>query len=36
MSSKVLKFADDTQLFRKAKTYTDKLSLQDDLDKSVK
>ena len=35
ISSKVLKFADDTTVFRKA-TNTDKQSLQDDLDKLVK
>ena len=36
MSSKILKFADDTKVFRKVTTYTDKQSLQDDLDKLVK
>ena len=36
ISSKVLKFADDTKLFRKVTNYTDKQSLQDDLDKLVK
>ena len=34
--SKVLKFADDTKLFRKVTDDTDKQSLQDDLDKLVK
>ena len=32
----VLTFAGDTKLFRKIKNYTDKHSLQDDLDKLVK
>ena len=36
ISSKVLKFADDTQAFRKVTNVTDKQSLQDDLDKLVK
>ena len=36
ISSKVLKFADDTKLFRKVTNVTDKQSLQDDLDKLVK
>ena len=36
ISSKVLKFADDTTLFRKVTNVTDKQSLQDDLDKLVK
>ena len=36
MSSKVLKFADDTKVFRKVTNVTDKQSLQDDLDKLVK
>ena len=36
ISSKVLKFADDTKVFRKVTNITDKQSLQDDLDKSVK
>ena len=36
LSSKVLKFADDTNVFRKATNDTDKQSLQDDLDKLVK
>ena len=36
ISSKVLKFADDTKVFRKVTNYTDKQSLQDDLDKLVK
>ena len=35
-SSKVLKFADDTKVFRKVTNDTDKQSLQDDLDKLVK
>ena len=33
ISSKVLKFADDTKVFRKVTNDTDKLSLQDDLNK---
>ena len=36
MSSKVFIFADDTKVFRKVNNYTDKQSLQDDLDKLVK
>ena len=36
ISSKVLKFADDTKEFRKVTNDTDKQSLQDDLDKLVK
>ena len=36
ISSKVLKFADDANIFRKVTTDTDKQSLQDDLDKLVK
>ena len=36
ISSKVLKFADDTNVFRKVTNDTDKQSLQDDLDKFVK
>ena len=36
ISSKVLKFAADTKVFRKVKNDTDKQSLQDDLDKFVK
>ena len=36
ISSNVLKFADDTKVFRKVTNDTDKQSLQDDLDKSVK
>ena len=36
ISSKVLKFADDTKVFRKFTNDTDKQSLQDDLDKLVK
>ena len=35
ISSKVLKFADDTKVFRKVTNDTDKQSLQDDLDKLV-
>ena len=36
ISSKVLKFADDTKVFRKVTNDTDKQSLQNDLDKLVK
>ena len=36
ISSKVLKFAADTKVFRKVSNVTDKQSLQDDLDKLVK
>ena len=36
ISSKVLKFVDDTKIFRKVTNDTDKQSLQDDLDKLVK
>ena len=36
ISSKVLKFADDTKVLRKVSNDTDKQSLQDDLDKFVK
>ena len=36
ISSKVLKLADDTKVFRKVTNDTDKQSLQDDLDKLVK
>ena len=36
ISSKVLKFADDTEVFRKVTNDTNKQSLQDDLDKLVK
>ena len=36
ISSKVLKFADDTKVFRNVTNDTDKQSLQDDLDKFVK
>ena len=36
ISSKVLKFADDTKVFRKVSNDTDKQSLQNDLDKLVK
>ena len=32
----ILKFADDTKLFRKAKEIGEKLKLQDDIDKLVK
>ena len=35
-SNKVLKFADDTNVFRKVTNHTDKYSFQDDLDKLVK
>ena len=34
--NKVMKFADDTKVFRKVKNYTDKQSLHDDLDKLAK
>ena len=36
ISSKVLKFADDTKVFRNVANDTDKQSLQDDLNKLVK
>ena len=36
ISSKVLKFADGTKVFRKITNVTDKQSLQNDLDKLVK
>ena len=36
MSSKVLKFVDDTKVFRKVTNDLDKQRLQDDLDKLVK
>ena len=36
ISSKVLKFADDTKVFRKVTNDTDKQSLQDDIDKLIK
>ena len=36
ISSKVLKFADNTNVFRKVTNDTDKQSLQDDLDQLVK
>ena len=36
ISSKLLKFADDTKVFRKVTNDTDKQSLQDDLDKLVR
>ena len=36
ISNKVLKFADDTKVYRKVTNDTDKQSLQDDLDKLVK
>ena len=35
-TGKILKFADDTKLFRKAKDIGDKQELQDDIDKLVK
>ena len=36
ISSKVLKFVDDTKVFRKVTNNTDKQRLQDDLDKLIK
>ena len=33
VSGKILKFADDTKLFRKVKEIGDKQNLQDDIDK---
>ena len=36
VTGKLLKFADDTKLFRKAKAIGDKKKLQDDIDKLVK
>ena len=36
VTGKILKFADDTKLFRKAKEIGDKQKLQDDIDKLVK
>ena len=36
ISSKILKFSDDTKVFRNVTNDTDKQSLQDDLDKLVK
>ena len=36
ISSKILKFPDDTKVFRKVTNDTDKQSLQDDLEKLVK
>ena len=36
VTGKILKFADDTKLFRKTKEIGDKQKLQDDIDKSVK
>ena len=36
ISSQVLKFADDTKVFRKVTNDTDKQSLQGDLDKLIK
>ena len=36
ISSKVLKYADDTKVFRTVTNVTDKQSLQDDLDELVK
>ena len=36
VTGKILKLADDTKLFRKAKEIGDKQKLQDDIDKFVK
>ena len=36
ITSNVLKFADDTKVFRKVNTYGDKQHLQNDIDKLVK
>ena len=36
ISTKVLKFAENTKVFRNVTNVTDKQSLQDDLDKLVK
>ena len=36
VTGKILKFADDTKLFRKTKEIGDKQKLQDDIDKLVK
>ena len=36
VTGSILKFADDTKLFRKTKEIGDKQNLQDDIDKSVK
>ena len=36
VTDKILKFADDTKLFRKVKEIGDKFFLQDDIDKLVK
>ena len=36
VTSKILKFADDTKLFRKMKGNGDKQQLQDDIDKLIK
>ena len=36
VTGRILKFADDTKLFRKAKEIGDKRKLQDDIDKLVK
>ena len=36
VTGKVLKFADDTKLFRKVKEIIDKQNLQEDIDKLVK
>ena len=36
VTGKILKFSDDTKLFRKAKEIGDKQKLQDDIDKLVK
>ena len=36
VTGRILKFADDTKLFRKTKEIGDKKNLQDDIDKLVK
>ena len=36
VTGKILKFADDTKLFRKVKEIGDKQNVQDDIDKLVK
>ena len=36
VTGKILKYADDTKLFRKVKEIGDKQTLQDDIDKLVK
>ena len=36
VTGRILKFADDTKLFRKAKEIGDKHKIQDDIDKLVK